>query len=210
METPEKPGPHGDPWGNMPRCGALTRDDDPCKLPAGYGTDHVGQGRCKFHGGSSHIKHGRYSRIDRPRIAALMTELGADPDPFNLEPEVVLLRALVLDYIERYDTLTEALLDWHEDWKVNGVGSGKPRQVIDILAVSKFIAEIGSLVDKIHKQKQEGAISLAALDRVLEQMGVELVAAANEVITDAAARTKLLEEVERRWGSVQVEGKPGR
>jgi len=34
-------------------CGAQKRDgsDDSCKLPAGWGTSHVGEGRCKLHGG---------------------------------------------------------------------------------------------------------------------------------------------------------------
>jgi uncharacterized protein YjcR len=36
-----------------PRCGAQTRSGDPCKHPAGWGTDHTGEGRCKHHGGAS-------------------------------------------------------------------------------------------------------------------------------------------------------------
>lgn len=34
-------------------CGAENRDGDPCALSAGWGTDHVGEGRCKFHGGAA-------------------------------------------------------------------------------------------------------------------------------------------------------------
>lgn len=34
-------------------CGATTRDGDPCARPAGWGTDHNGEGRCKQHGGAS-------------------------------------------------------------------------------------------------------------------------------------------------------------
>lgn len=34
-------------------CGAKTRAGTPCKRPAGWGTDHVGTGRCKLHGGKS-------------------------------------------------------------------------------------------------------------------------------------------------------------
>ena len=43
-------------------------DDDTCGLPAGWGTDHVGTGRCKLHGGASlrgeespAFKHGLFS-----------------------------------------------------------------------------------------------------------------------------------------------------
>ena len=35
------------------KCGAKTRAGTPCQLLAGWGTDHVGTGRCKLHGGSS-------------------------------------------------------------------------------------------------------------------------------------------------------------
>lgn len=34
-------------------CGAKTRAGTPCQRPAGWGTDHVGIGRCKLHGGKS-------------------------------------------------------------------------------------------------------------------------------------------------------------
>lgn len=35
------------------KCGAKSRSGGRCKLGAGHGTDHVGSGKCKFHGGSS-------------------------------------------------------------------------------------------------------------------------------------------------------------
>ena len=51
------------------QCGAKTRAGTPCAQPAGWGTDHVGWGRCKLHGGatptghrSPHYKHGRRCR----------------------------------------------------------------------------------------------------------------------------------------------------
>jgi hypothetical protein len=34
-------------------CGAKTRAGTPCRLRAGHGTSHVGQGRCRRHGGAS-------------------------------------------------------------------------------------------------------------------------------------------------------------
>jgi len=37
-------------------CGATTRDGDPCKLPAGWGTDS--NGRCKLHGGNAGAPEG--------------------------------------------------------------------------------------------------------------------------------------------------------
>lgn len=54
-------------------CGATTRQADSaesCQLPAGWGTDHVGEGRCKLHGGAANnrgenngnYKHGAWSK----------------------------------------------------------------------------------------------------------------------------------------------------
>ncbi len=34
-------------------CGATNRNGNPCSLSAGWGTDHNGEGRCKFHGGAT-------------------------------------------------------------------------------------------------------------------------------------------------------------
>ena len=52
-----------DPEVSYPICGSPRRQGDgaPCTRPAGLGTDHVGEGRCKLHGGSNPIKSGRYS-----------------------------------------------------------------------------------------------------------------------------------------------------
>jgi hypothetical protein len=63
-------------------CGATNRHDEPCGLPAGWGTDHVGEGRCRFHGGdaprgedSPHFEHGLFSdhlsEEDRQTVDAL-------------------------------------------------------------------------------------------------------------------------------------------
>lgn len=38
---------------NYKICGAKTKRGTPCKRPAGWGTNHVGEGRCKLHGGAS-------------------------------------------------------------------------------------------------------------------------------------------------------------
>lgn len=50
-------------------CGAKTRSGDKCKHEAGWGTDHVGTGRCRLHGGCSpkgpdspQFKHGERSK----------------------------------------------------------------------------------------------------------------------------------------------------
>lgn len=50
-------------------CGAKTKSGGICKKKSGWGTDHVGTGKCRLHGGNSkagvespQYKHGRYSK----------------------------------------------------------------------------------------------------------------------------------------------------
>lgn len=226
-----------------PKCGAATRGERrgaPCQRPAGWGTDHPGQGRCKLHGGSNPIRHGRYSKIDRPRISDLIESFEGDPYPLDLLPEVVLLRALLVDFISRYDHFVDAMHAWHatytteyrkafdvwreqvirltedgswRDVEANDLPEApdplafvdKPRQVLDISAAATLVDKVGAMVDRIERHKREGSISLETLDRVLEQLGVEVVAAAREAVTGEAERSALLTAVERRWGTVHVD-----
>lgn len=53
----------------MNQCGAKTRAGTPCQQPAGWGTEHPGEGRCKLHGGASlrghlhpRFKHGVHAQ----------------------------------------------------------------------------------------------------------------------------------------------------
>lgn len=249
-------------------CGAKTRAGGTCKNAAGFKTDHVGESKCFLHGGKTPIKHGRYSTINRPRIKELLETFKADDDPLGLLPEIELLRALVLDFIERHDEHTEALLAWHasyspgfaehyaawqiahDKWRIEWDAwqsgwetyretvesvqghykqgwpeppsspppprpphlpepvefAGKPRQIVDILSAGRFIGEIGAMVERIHKQKAEGSITLVTLDAVLQQFGAELVKAAGDTIADDADRTALLQAVEQRWATIRVPG----
>ena len=76
------------------RCGAKHRNREGiCGLPAGWGTDHVGEGRCKHHGGltprgaaSPHFKSGMYSQYVDPGQLVGFGEWEAEVGPaFNLE-----------------------------------------------------------------------------------------------------------------------------
>lgn len=99
-------------------CGARTRNGGTCKRPAGHATDHLGQGKCNLHGGLSRITHGRYSKVKRKRLRAIIERHEQDDDPLNLLPEVAALRALFEDFINRYDETTEALLAWHASFQL--------------------------------------------------------------------------------------------
>jgi hypothetical protein len=207
-----------------PLCGSPKKQGPgTCTQKAGWGTDHEGQGKCKLHGGKTPIRSGRYSTITRPRIAELLDQFRADPDPLNLLEEVLLLRALIVDYSNRYDEMQEALIAWHASFSegyqkacreaaergdpdpdpVDHVT--KPRQIIDILEVGKFVVAVGTLTERIQKQRDNGMITMATLDRILGQVGEEIVAVAQEAIHDQHTRTHFLELADERLNNIQVE-----
>lgn len=123
METSREALPHGDSPGqtpgrkiarpSTPRCGAQNRQGQPCGNAAGFKTDHPGTGRCHLHGGLSPAPTGRYSTVNRARVQELLHQFMADPDPLNLLPEAALLRALLTEFIERFDDQDRQLTRWN-------------------------------------------------------------------------------------------------
>jgi hypothetical protein len=96
---------HG-PGGNStrstkPKCGAKTRagGGHPCLRIAGHGTDHLGMGRCKYHGGATPTKHGLYSKIVKTKrradyeAAQLALREG---DPKDMLDHLALLDSVIL------------------------------------------------------------------------------------------------------------------
>ena len=96
---------------SYPICGAEKRQGEGvCTRPAGWGTNHAGEGRCKLHGGSNPIKSGRYSNIKRERIRELIAQFEADPNPLDMTSELASCRALYQDYIELGAVVADSVL----------------------------------------------------------------------------------------------------
>ncbi|AFZ67000.1 hypothetical protein [Deinococcus peraridilitoris] len=234
-----------EPYGGSPLCGAKLRGKEAtCRNAAGFKTDHPSQGKCYLHGGKTPVKHGRYSLLKHARLRELLEQAEQDPDPLDLTQDVLLMRAVVHDYLDRHGLVTDAILAWHasfnhafesdmREWRKAfaewieecqhlGYEEGeppelplpekyapKPRQVPDIAGVVGLLGQVGAMADRIQKHKQQQSLSMAAVNHLLEQFAVEVLHATQEVISDPATRTKLLENVERRWATIPVLGKPG-
>lgn len=130
---------------DKPRCGAKKRAGGTCRQFAGERTAHPGEGKCWRHGGvQAHGDarvttglHSPYLRTSNARIRALIEEQERNPDPLNLLPEVAALRALFLDFINRWEEITEALLAWHASWQL----TRRPLPEDKLLAFEAVIAE---------------------------------------------------------------------
>lgn len=117
------------------RCGARNRHGGTCQHPAGYGTDHNGSGRCKFHGGASPgalpgnqnaVTHGltrlpllrltgRAGQILGELRAAAEAESPRDPEALcvRLRDVELSLASELVELDERRNTLVTE--EWNED-----------------------------------------------------------------------------------------------
>lgn len=78
----------------------------PCTKVYGYGTDHLGEGPCQYHGGktprgaaSPTFKHGRYSRhwaSVGAKMESAISDLASDPDYLHLRRHIATVDALFL------------------------------------------------------------------------------------------------------------------
>jgi hypothetical protein len=110
----------------------------------------------------------------------------------NLEPDIILMRALIADFIERYDLFVDALVAWHAD-----NGNTKPRKVIDIADATRMLDQCGKLIERQHKIEQTGSISLETFRRAIELMGM----AVATVVQDS----RKIAQIEKRWGSIALD-----
>lgn len=94
-------------------CGARKRQGDgTCKRPAGWGTDHPGEGQCKLHGGSTHGRtaaanirqaereaFAELARMNVPPVTDALTELA------RLAGQVIAWRDSMAEQVNKLTTL---------------------------------------------------------------------------------------------------------
>jgi hypothetical protein len=121
------------------------RKSEWCTKTAGWGTDHVGIGACKLHGGCNPIKHGYDSEIMRERLGNTFERFKNDPNIGAVDGEVALLRGLVQKAIEK----------------------GKEGE--DVASLTEKVVKA---VETMAKIRQKFGITIETVNRITEQMGV--------------------------------------
>jgi hypothetical protein len=183
----------------MQKCGAKTKSGKPCRHPAGFRTDHVGEGRCYLHGGRTPIKSGRYSKVNRERLGGLIAEYEADPDPLNVLPELGAARALFVDFIERYDEWREALLLWHASFNTDEDGNplpAKPRKVLDVADAYRLLSTVAKIAQAEKRLQLDGAVSRKDLLRILTEV--------RRVVEAELDDTDTLNRILDGWNGIQL------
>lgn len=188
----------------LPRCSAQLRKKPGryCQNRAGYKTPHLGDGRCYLHGGLTPIKTGRYSRIQHARLKHILEDLEtSDQATLDLEPEARLLRAMVIDYVNRYDDFVDELHRWAvADQRSRGKGAPPPK--LDLLSLhdaSDLVEKVSRVVERVHKISRESALTLDTFRRVMEQMGL--------LVAKHVKDPQILQRIEADWATVIVDAR---
>lgn len=153
-------------------CGAKTRSGQPCQKPPVKGAK-----RCRLHGGatprgadSPHFKTGLYSRyapaVVRDKLAHFL-----DADPFDLTNELALTRALLAEFLARYE---HASLD-----------------AAGIYLMSDLLGTVRKTVDTIARIKNDTALTAAELTYV----AVRLAGLLDKYIADETQREACKQEL---------------
>lgn len=193
-------------------CGAKTRQGHPCKHPAGFGTDHLGSGRCKFHGGASKgapkknknsEKHGLFSK-HLPEESFLIIQEIQEKDPLDLLWDSILIqwaaiiRAQKLMYVKSQDDHTKSKVGYSkgntigEKWEVQHAWD-KQEQFLN--AQSRAITTLGQQLERYDKLCKSGLATEEQQQRI-EKLKMEVESLkGNEAALDKLDR--ILEGVDR-------------
>jgi hypothetical protein len=145
------------------------------------------------------VTTGRYASIQRYSLRERLNGINnAEKDVMDLAPEVQLLRALVVDYVEDYDRIKQALLAWHAEL-ADGKAGRPPERLPDLMDVQKLIDSVGKLTSRMHAINQTGMISMTVFRRAVELMGL----AVSTYVSDPATLSK----IQAAWEGIALDPK---
>ena len=198
-------------------CGALAKSTGkPCQNRAGKGTDHIGEGRCRFHGGATPVVRGLYSKVRRMRIGQRMAEIQNDPQLYTLESELALVKVLTEQSVEDHQRREAALLAWHRAEsaayqklinandpveirdavvELRAIEPQRPTEIPDAKNVATLVAEIGRTQDRI--RAAETVVTARQMRQFIDRM-----AGVVRQFTDDATVMKIRDA----WMNLTVEG----
>lgn len=148
--------PLKDPTPARLECGAQKRrkPGEFCRQPAGKNTPHEGSGKCWLHGGLTPVKSGRWSTVTRRAIKELVNAMQQDPEPLDILQDLFMVRALLIDFLNRYEENRKALLAWHLSW------NGRPWRTKDLDLLTDVLNAYEGLLRQNGDWEEESADTL--------------------------------------------------
>lgn len=186
-----------------------------CRARAGQGTDHLGQGRCKNHGGMVPIVHGRYSEVVRGNLGEHLDRLELEDDKERLDvlPEATLLRGLTMDAAERWTEFHEAIIAWNKAEAAECAESGKRPKFInvpDITSLAELAKKTAEIVNMVHKQRSANAISMSDFLRLMTAMAQVVMEESEKTLKGRIPQQKIdefLNGIQEKWRTIKIKNK---
>lgn len=177
--------PDGAEGQGSPRCSGTNRKGEPCKAGAGKGTDHVGTGNCKHHGGCTPTGR-KHAMEEQARKAVVTYGLPRDISPTDALLEEVRYTAGHVAWLrERVAELEQDDLTWgvteESDQQatefpgVNTTRAAKPNVWLDLymrerkhlVDVTKAAISAGIEERRVKLAEAQGALVASVIRRIL-------------------------------------------
>jgi hypothetical protein len=197
-------------------CGADTKSGRPCRNPVGKGTTHLGQGRCKYHGGATPIKNGLFSNVRRTRLGKRIGELAEFRDLQQRADKVAALLAILEEKVDEYQKRADELHAWHRaetpayQKMLNAKNSSELIQAVRELKLAEqsrpsqppdptVIVSIAETVSRMEERyhRMDRICSAAELEVILQRLGA--------VVNDYVADEKIKAKIREGWENLMLE-----
>lgn len=215
----------GDPRNPHPYaiCGSKrANQEEVCKLTAGYGTDHVGSGRCKWHGGSTppgnKLRHGRQAVALQRKLRQAYIERANEEDmrgdPIDLRAELAVQRDLLYLWLyKQADSvglqLPRQALETGEELAerldINNANNEPADMKEFISVVFAMINDINRTTNSISAHRKDAVMSYQEIQRQAQKLQAALLLTLEEFIPDANVREAALQRFVERSGSRLIE-----
>lgn len=172
------------------KCNARTRSGKYCSRPSGWGTDHIGQGRCKLHGGSTPL-HEKAAEIAVAREAVNTLGLSREIHPMEALLEELWRTAGAVQWLgDKVNSIEEEKLVAPSgggqgaipEWKVNvWVGFWQAERA-HMAKVSKLCLDAGIDERKVKLAEHQGQMIAKVLQAVIDDL--ELSAKQKELVPE--------------------------
>ena len=200
-------------------CGAKTRAGTPCRRPAGWGTDHVGEGRCKLHGGKSTgappekmkgnqnaKKHGFFSKYIPQETLEIMEMLDEKSPADLIWDQIVIqyaaiIRAQQIMHVESKDEIIKELRKvkngenfYEKEWEFQFAWE---RHATFLNAQSRAMSELRSLIKQFNElatEDDERRLKLELLQAQIDKAKAETEKIAKEKEEDAPPIINIIDE----------------
>lgn len=200
-------------------CGAKTRAGTPCKRPAGWGTNHVGEGRCKLHGGKStgpppekmkknknSMKHGLFAKYLPQETLEIMNSIN-NIDPLeilwtNIQMQFAsIIRAQQIMFVENKDDHTVFNVKEKDDEfgveTTSEIHASWDKQATFMNSLSRSMAELRNMLKQyveLSTHDDDRLLEVQRMQSIIDRNKAEIDKIKQENTTDAPSEITIIDE----------------